>query len=356
LRTTQLDPDGYFTLDQRDGRWWLITPEGDRFFTLGMNHIDPATMRYTENIDIWRNKYRSSTQTWIKESVVPNLKKWGFNSVGWTQEVTIRNYPHSSGFSAEDYKTLDMPYCHLLPFNESHQWDQFSRHYDFLSTEWEDWCDYVARAHVVELSQDPNLIGYFYSDCPTWVHTRPVNAWRGPIFDPEKLKSETGRKALSDLAHRYYKTTHDAIRRYDTHHLILGDRYEATESIPMEIVNSALPYIDIMSFQDFKEPVRHLNDWYRKTDKPVLLADSAGMKWNTEPGEISPNDGKWYSEVLSELQNNPGCIGFHICGAYQRNRARRYGLIDEMEIPDHENIDLITAANLETKRWVDSGN
>jgi len=60
--------------------------------------------------------------------------------------------------------------------------------------------------------------------------------------------------------------------------------------------------------------------------------------------------------MLSELRNNPGCIGFHICGAYQRNRARRYGLIDEMEIPDHENIDLITAVNLETKVWVDSGN
>jgi len=123
LRTTQIDSDGYFTLDRRDGRWWLITPEGDRFFNLGVNHIDPTTMHYTENIDIWRNKYRSSTQTWIKESVVPNLEKWGFNSVGWTQEVTIKNYPHSSGFSAEDYKTLDMPYCHLLPITESHQWD-----------------------------------------------------------------------------------------------------------------------------------------------------------------------------------------------------------------------------------------
>ena len=356
MRTTQPDPNGFFTLGQQDARWWLITPGGQRFFTLGLNHIDPATMRYVENIQIWRNKYRSSTQAWITESVVPNLKQWGFNSVGWTQEVTIRNYPHSSGFSAADYKTLDMPYCHLLPFTESHQWDKFSQHYDYFSSDWEEWCDYVARAHVVELCEDPNLIGYFYSDCPTWVHTRPVNQWRGPIFDPDQLKSKTGRKALSDLAHRYYKTTHDAIRRYDKHHLILGDRYEATEPIPLEIVNSALPYIDVMSFQDFKQPVDHLDAWYRKTNKPVLLADSAGMKWNTEPGEVSPNDGNWYSEVLSQLRNNPGCIGFHICGAYQRNRARRYGLIDEMEIPDQENVELITAANLETKLWVDSSN
>ncbi len=278
LTTTQLEPDGYFTLRQQAGRWWLITPSGNRFFTLGMNHIDPATMRYPENIGAWHQKYGGNTLNWIRESVVPNLRKWGFNSVGWAQEVTIRNYPHSKGFTAQEYQALDMPYCHLLPFTESHQWEQFSRHYDFYSSEWEEWCDYVARAHVAELSEDPNLIGYFYSDCPTWVHTRPVNEWRGSIFDPEKLESDAGRHELSDLAHRYYKTTHDAIRRYDPHHLILGDRYEATEPIPMEVVNAALPYIDVMSFQDFKDPVAHLDFWHKEMGKPVLLADSAGIK------------------------------------------------------------------------------
>ena len=321
-----------------------------------MNHADPATMRYAENLTIWREKYSGSTSTWITESVAPNLKSWGFNSVGWTQEVTIRNFPHSTGFSAEEYRVLDMPYCHLLPFTESHQWEQFSRHYDFFSSEWEDWCDYVARDQVTQLSDHPNLIGYFYSDCPTWVHTRPVNEWRGPIFDPEMLKSEAGRKELSNLAHRYYKTTHDAVRRYDPHHLLLGDRYEATEPIPAEVVNAALPYIDVMSFQDFKDPVVHLDDWHRRTGKPVLLADSAGIKWDTEPGEVSPNDGVKYSEVLAGLRNNPGCVGFHLCGAYQRNRSRRYGLLDEDEIPDEVNVELITAANVETQNWIDSVN
>ena len=56
-KTTQLDADGFFTLGRVDGRWLLITPEGKPFFTLGMNHIDPATLRYPENIHIWRNKY-----------------------------------------------------------------------------------------------------------------------------------------------------------------------------------------------------------------------------------------------------------------------------------------------------------
>jgi hypothetical protein len=352
-KTTQSEPNGFFTLGQRKDHWWLITPGKQPFFSLGINHIDPATMRYPENIDIWRSKYGGSTTRWIKESVAPNLKHWGFNSVGWVQEVTVRNWPHSRAFTLKEYQALNMPYCHLLPFTESHQWEQHTRHYDFYSAEWEEWCDYVARSQCAEMRKDPNLIGYFYSDCPTWIHTSPVNDWRGPIFDPNRLKTGAGRQELSKLAHQYYKTTHDAIRRYDRHHLILGDRYEANAAIAMEVVEAALPYVDVLSFQDFRDPVTHLDEWHKKTGKPVLLADAANVKWNTEPGEFTRNNGKWYAETLAQLHKNPGCIGFHLCGAYQRNRARRYGLIDEEEKPDQENVELISAANEKISQWMD---
>ena len=69
------------------------------------------------------------------------------------------------------------------------------------------------------------------------------------------------------------------------------------------------------------------------------------MKWQTQPGEFTRNNGAWYAETLASLYQNPGCIGFHLCGAYQHNRARCYGLLDELENPDTENVDLIKAAN-----------
>jgi hypothetical protein len=84
----------------------------------------------------------------------------------------------------------------------------------------------------------------------------------------------------------------------------------------------------------------------------VLLADGAGIKWQTVPGEFTRNEGAWYAATLAELFQNPGCIGFHLCGAYQRNKARRYGLLDEQEKPDAENVALITAANREAAEWV----
>ncbi|MEW4486653.1 agarase [Thalassoglobus sp. JC818] len=357
-KTTQSDPTGYFTLGQEKGHWWLITPDGQPFFTMGLNHIDPASLRYPENLHLWREKYGGSTIRWIEESVVPNLHEWGFNTVGWVQEVTVRlpeqglAWQHSRPFTIDEYRALDMPYCHLLPFTESHQWEGHTVHYDFRSEDWKEWCDYVARSHCAELSEEKNLIGYFYSDCPTWIHERPSNAWRGPIFDPEQLETEAGRKELSDLAGHYYKTIHDTIRRYDKHHLLFGDRYEANAPIAIEVVNAAKSYVDVLSFQDFKDPVKHLDEWHKITGKPVLLADAAKVEGSRNEF-FKSNNGMWYAETLAALHKNPGCVGFHLCGAYQRNKSRRRGLLDEMEKPDEEQVKLITEANRQISRRMD---
>ncbi|MEL6106832.1 MAG: agarase, partial [Planctomycetota bacterium] len=198
--------------------------------------------------------------------------------------------------------------------------------------------------HFAELAEERNLIGYFYSDCPTWTHDRPDNQWRGPIFDPDRLKTTAGQRELRELATSYYKTIHDAIRRYDKHHLLLGDRYEANAPIAMEMLEAAIPYVDALSFQDFKDPVTHLEQWHRRTGKPVLLADAAGVNFRSQ-AFFKPNNGSWYADTLLALHKNPGCIGFHLCGAYQRNKARRRGLLDEMENADQQHVDQMMAAN-----------
>ena len=71
------------------------------------------------------------------------------------------------------------------------------------------------------------------------------------------------------------------------------------------------------------------------------------------PRGFTPNDGEWYADVLAALFDNPGCIGSHLCGAYQRNKARRRGLLDELERPDQDNVELISAANAKVSRWMD---
>jgi hypothetical protein len=345
----------YFSLAQRAGRWWFVGPDAKPCFSLGLNHVDSSPLRYPEAGDAWQRKYRNSTERWLKEAVRRDMLEWGFNSLGWSQEVVIRGqtiHRHSPSFTFEEYQWLDLPYCHLLPFSETHQWDAEVRHPDFFSKDFEEWCDYVCRSQCARFARDPKLIGYFYSDCPLWVHTRPPNAWKGPLFDPGKLKSDSGRSEFNRLATRYYQVIHDAIRRYDPNHLILGDRYEVNAPLPEEVLLAARPYVDVFSFQHFGAPgeIREaLGRFATLTGKPVLLADSAGQ--TPLPDGARRNDPERYRATMAALREIPACVGFHLCGAYLRNRARNRGLRGPDETPDHVAIAGITAANREMEGW-----
>lgn len=336
----------FFTVGRRGGRWCFITPDAQPFWSIGMNHIDSATLRHTENVRVWREKCGNSQQRWLQETVAPDLKDWGFNTIGWTQEVVVRGktiHRHSRNFTFEEYQWLNMPYCHLLPFTETHQWEMETRHPDVFSRDFEDWCDFVARQDCGRMADDPKLIGYFYVDCPTWVHALPHSP-KGPWFDPEKLKTDAGRCELSRMARRYYQVTHDAIHRYDPNHLILGDRYEGKAALPDGILLAAVPYVDVLSFQYFSTPDKvcpDLQRWHALTGTPVLLADACA------PGRNPTN----YEPMIRALRELPCCVGWHVCGAYLKNRCRGYGFRDEQERLDEAMVAAATKANQETARW-----
>jgi hypothetical protein len=293
---------------------------------------------------------------WLAERVRPDLLSWGFNTVGWVQEVVTRgltNHRHSRNFTFEEYQWLDMPYCHMLPFADFHQWEAETKHPDFFSKDFEDWCDYVARAHCARFADDRKLIGYFYIDCPTWVHTRKPSEWKGPLFDPDDLETDSGRRRLTEMAGRYYKVTHDAIRRYDTNHLILGDRYEAAAPLPIEIVRAAAPYIDVISFQHFAQPekiVENLAVWRERFDLPTLVADCCHA--TKSPDGYAHHNVSRYGTTLELLRKEPSCIGYHLCGAYIANRVRKRGLRNEQDQADTDVIRGIARANSEMKQWV----
>lgn len=352
-------PSKYFNINKIRGRHFLITPEGKHFFSIGINHIDSASLRYPENESIWKEKYDNSMKKWLSKGVSRDLKKWGFNTVGWNQEVVTRaaeNHRHSRSFTPEEYRWLNMPYCHMLRFADFHWWENEIINPDFFSKGFEEWCDYVARDEASRLADDPNLIGYFYVDCPTWAFVTEANSWKGPIIDTERLKSDAGRKELYQMASQYYKVTHDAIRRYDKNHLILGDRYWPKKPIPMEVIEAATPYVDVLCFQDFSpidKIVENLNYWHAITGKPTLVADSSHTEKidGTSYIKHTLND---YPEVYDQLKEVPSCIGYHLCGAYIANRTRRKGLINENETSYEEDIDMMSEVNREMEEWVRS--
>ena len=57
----------FFRLQEINGRWWFITPDGEKFWSLGINHFDSATLRYEESGNIWEVKYENSMKKWLKQ-------------------------------------------------------------------------------------------------------------------------------------------------------------------------------------------------------------------------------------------------------------------------------------------------
>jgi hypothetical protein len=107
--------------------------------------------------------------------------------------------------------------------------------------------------------------------------------------------------------------------------------------------------VDVFSFQHFGPAKKIGADLARFAEiagKPVLLADSAGTLKQAD-GVLRNDPGK-YRDTLEELKGVPGCVGFHLCGAFLRNRARNRGLRGPDETPDRDALAGITTANRAT--------
>ena len=106
-----------------------MQPAGQRFWSVGLNHIDPAALRYKDSGGVWESKYENSMPKWLR-TVKNDLTEWHFNTVGWNQEVVTindQNHRHSRSSTYEEYQWIDMPYCYLLSFIEAHQWEMETR-------------------------------------------------------------------------------------------------------------------------------------------------------------------------------------------------------------------------------------
>ena len=335
----QAEPTGFFRVAQVQGRWWLITPDGRGFLSVGVNHVDYSEDRSSEAVRF----------------VTGHLRDWGFNTIGWSQELLSEfgSGPaiHSPGWGPEQYAEARMPYTHLLRFTDI-EWYVDAEFPDVFGDGFAAHCDRVARETCAQLRNDPLLVGYFYSDAPNW----PLWAQR------------VGRDRIAEIARHYYEVIGASIRRYDPNHLLLGDRYKADRSIPLdgrrvsgvlpEVLEAAAESIDILSLEYYRPGGsfdEDLDRWHRLTGKPILLADSAYLAPTDmlHPSPDSPSfvpdqraRGEAYKRFAREAYSKPTVVGWHWC-AFGRSPGRNSGLLDGNDRPYHEAVDRMRQFNTE---------
>ncbi len=279
---------GYFSVERKDGVWWLVTPEGNAFYSIGINHITSNGYHapklgyspYEKNII---EQYGSS-EAWAEEAS-RRMAAWGFNTIGAWSETEL---------------FTDWPYVLQMNFSRLGGGDWLTGKFpDVFDPEWEDKVRAEALEKAAPLKNDPRLIGYFTDNelhwGPDWrgldtllemyfaleahapgkrelvrfleerynSNVKLFNrTWmmRVKSFDDLLVKKRPGLPAALArgrrredvhafdelVAERYFKVATDALRDADPNHLVLGSRFHAL-GVSHGIIRAAGKYNDVVS-------------------------------------------------------------------------------------------------------------
>jgi hypothetical protein len=190
--------------------------------------------------------------------------------------------------------------------------------------------DEVAATQVAPLADDPNLIGYYTDSELDWgpngsdTQTMLAQYLALPAGSPGLAEAQkyvgNPNGFVSALAHRYFSVTTAAIRKYDTHHLILGVKAEAQEIQP-QLLEAAQPYVDVFSIDDYDL----MPGFAQAVDKiwpqylPVTATFSNFEKYVKRPIMVGE-----YSFIAHTPQTPDTVPGLYDVFANQQDRATAY--------------------------------
>ncbi|MEM7143642.1 MAG: beta-agarase [Verrucomicrobiota bacterium] len=340
---------GFVRVEQIDGVWWFIGPDGDRFVSIGVNHIEPhlwlapynqeATLaRYGEDMLVEGrfNPNGEAARKWI-DAQVKTSKGMHFNTFGVHTHGSIE----PDLYKDQIYYVARMDTAPLAGWRERKgqgpRPDVFSEDFRaFLTARVAEVC--------AEHKDSRNLLGYLYTDVPSWVmgmadrkasgEDRMIYPWVNAILglgeaspgkqrwiellkerysSPEAaaavwgievsptygiswrtLARQTnwfeptdGEKADGDMvafmyliADRWYGLHREVILEHDPNHLLLGDK-NMTNWVYEWVLPALKEHVDVVAVQSYE-------------------------RW---PEEVKALD-EIYAAVGKPIFNGDGCFGF----------------------------------------------
>jgi hypothetical protein len=281
------ESNNYFRIEKKDDRFVFVDPDNHNFYSTGIGAISakggfsPA-LGYSEYHRNIIEKY-GDEKTWAN-ATHDRLVEWGFNSLGGSGQ-----YIRDTGF----FYTINLG----LAVDD---WENGSTT-DFFSEEWVQIVDERCKDKIINVSEDPKLIGYFLDNEIRWgTDWRSIldifdtymkfdhdsagkirlveflkdrydndvskfnSAWRTnfdyfeEILHQKRLGiwpyTSDARKDHKDflyiVAERFFKTCYEHIKKYDENHLILGSRFSSFVT-PVQVVEACKDYVDVVSVNHY---------------------------------------------------------------------------------------------------------
>jgi hypothetical protein len=314
---------GYFHTQQIQGRWWLVTPEGNAFFSKGVDNVSYApegksSPKPPADIPAWAN------------ATSQQLRGWNLNTLG--------------AWSTRELYGTGMVYAPVIDIAASVQRDLWLKGgvVDYFSEEFRAAADRVAVAKCAPLAKDPWLLGYFTDNELRWgkdwrsgdslleSYLKMPETSVGFLKATELLKSrghtaanvtdEDRSEFLGLVAEEYAKVTSEAIRRHDPNHLVLGCRFAGyAGDSAMRAVGR---HFDVVSYHSYNAsaPVERLEQVARLSGKPVMITEfsfkamDSGLpntKGAAKPVATQQERADGFARYVEALASLPYCVGFH---------------------------------------------
>jgi predicted Rdx family selenoprotein len=348
-----------YTLRVQDGKWWLATPAGRPFFSLGVCCVtpgDPWLDYKPANPGYAAWKRYPDPVAWA-DATVERLKSWGFTTVGgWSDYDTLKRS-----------RKMDMPYTLVLHMGAAAGapwWDMWSPKVIAAM-------DAIARKQILPVRHDPRLLGYYTDNEMGWwnaalfkmtlehapqseqrrrlialLRDQYHNDWSRLCWDFEPVHAhsfETLSRAggmlylrpggngvravkrfISLVAQRYYQLTQRIIRKYDRRGLILGDRYQSFYY--PEVAQAAHDYVDAIStnlnanWNDGHYVRFYLDTLHALARRPVMIGEFYMTAMENGTGNRNRSSGfpvvqtqreraRGFINTLSDLARTPYVVG-----------------------------------------------
>ena len=347
------DGTGYFEVAKdNNGRWTLVDPDGNRFFSTGVTGVRPAdsSEAYKDIID----NYGGSLEDWSAEKK-DILSDYGFNTAGaWS--FVFRKFNKTTGAiqGTQSFKCIDTPTCCLIPRGVA---IKYAESYDGVDSstgvakfkcgvppvfnpDFEEECGKIIARYTEPLKDNPYVIGwwsdneiddsqdmldkalaldgsdpmYRHTSAATWEwFRRTTGNASASASDITNLLREKYREYVFD---RYYQVMSRQFKKYAPNHLYLGDRHWETSVRSRGVLNAAAKYCDVVSYNLYKYWTPTVAaEWIAWKDKPVMVTEfysqydeavEGGWLVNSESGV-----GKFYENFTLRLLEEKNVVGFH---------------------------------------------
>ena len=291
---------GYFHTQKISERWWLVSPEGNVFFSKGVNSVHPP----------YEEVFHGTGAT----VAVGFLRDWGMNTAGCWSDVALTKEHVAVAFRAKIVGAgmKDFP--------------------DVFDPAWKSKVEHEAQVLCTPLRSNPWILGYFTDNERPWKHEDKAEdfvkeflklppsaagyreAMRAQKAGPFAMK--TFREKAAEI---YFKTTSAAIRHADPNHIILGCRFAGTPAL--SVVKKMKGYADVISINNYQEhpPIQFLREMSQAADMPVMVTEFSfkgpgdGLA-ESGSGPEKPTQAeraRGYEAYVRELAGLNCCVGCH---------------------------------------------